>query len=413
MCDKKETEEIFSYMFRGHLNERGIQGFVPFATLNAQWVWMKNKQDPVWSHVHVNTAFETNGEWKEIITKIESVAKTLRFQLREKTEDDTNTSRWGSLVSEGEQSIASHEPAAPMLHHTLSTPETLNPMVLLCPTRDHVFGERPRTSQSIDEAMDHTATQTVCQQNYPYINIPITLHGSTEPVVTSDGKLCLWCDHEGTNYESEDVQELQYEDYDTDSGYEDTSHANQPLNQQEKPRMRESTQGFKRLMRELDGEGPYSDEELLDSEREEFEMTPQESPPELCPFGDPHLPMPLDLEQETLGSGPNSNWFADRSAANLAEFGTPSISMEDRSGALDDDPIPTQTTLSKFRFTQTRTDHDRALQYEWSSDDETRVENLRQISVEVLSQIENQSITHASRPEVDILMYDGNTWTQV
>jgi hypothetical protein len=104
MCDKKETEEIFSYMFRGHLDERGIRSFVPFATLNTQWTWMKNKQDPVWSHVYINTLFATDREWKVIVSKTKSAATTSRFQLREKMEDDTNTSRWSSL---GERSIAS------------------------------------------------------------------------------------------------------------------------------------------------------------------------------------------------------------------------------------------------------------------------------------------------------------------
>jgi hypothetical protein len=105
-CNKKQTEEIFSYMFRGHLNDRGIHGFVPFATLHTQWVWMKTRGDPVWSHVHVRTAFDTDGEWKEIIARIKSAAKTLRFELREKTEDDINISRSSSAGADDEQSSA-------------------------------------------------------------------------------------------------------------------------------------------------------------------------------------------------------------------------------------------------------------------------------------------------------------------
>lgn len=106
-CNKKQTAEIFSYMFRSHLKQRGIQGFVPFATLNTQWIWMRNKRDPVWLRVHINTAFETSGEWGEIITKIKSAAKTLRFELHEKMEDDTHPSRCGPLVPDAEQNIAS------------------------------------------------------------------------------------------------------------------------------------------------------------------------------------------------------------------------------------------------------------------------------------------------------------------
>lgn len=94
-------------MFRSHLNERSIPGFIPFATLNAQWVWLKKKRDPVWSHVHMNTAFEANDEWKEIATQIKSAAKTLRFELRERMEDDTNTSCQNSLESDDERNTAS------------------------------------------------------------------------------------------------------------------------------------------------------------------------------------------------------------------------------------------------------------------------------------------------------------------
>ena len=106
-CNKKQTEAIFSYIFRSHLNQRGIQGFIPFATLNTQWIWMRNKRDPVWFCVHINTAFDTGGEWKEIITKVKSAAKILRFELHEKMKDDTHTSRWGPLVSSAERNIAS------------------------------------------------------------------------------------------------------------------------------------------------------------------------------------------------------------------------------------------------------------------------------------------------------------------
>lgn len=43
-----------------------------------------------------------------------------------------------------------------------------------------------------------------------------------------------------------------------------------------------------------------------------------------------------------------------------------------------------------------------------------RVETLRHISVEALRQVENQSTTHFDhQEEMDVLMYDGNTWNQV
>ncbi|KAJ5617446.1 hypothetical protein N7537_002560 [Penicillium hordei] len=404
-------------MFRSHLNERGIQGFVPFTTLNTQWVWMKKQRDPV--YVNISTVFEADGEWKEIITKIKSAAKTLRFELSEKMEDDANTSCQSSLGPDNERNTTSNGPAPPILPHSLSTPET-DPIVLICPTRDHVFNGRSRDNQSADQAIDLCIDQNIGQQNDIHNDTPTGLHGSTMPVVTTHGKLCLWCGHEGTTYETEDIQELQSEDYNHESGYEDQSHGNQHNDRQDDPIMREYTQGFKQSMRELDGEVPYSGEELFDSESEHL-ITRQESPSKVRPFFDPRLSLPSDLEQGLLDFEDNPNWCADRrSPADLADFGTPSISMEDRSGALDDDRISTQNSLSNFRFPHNRPAHDdgfggqRVLQYEWSSNDEMRVETLRQMSVEALRQVENQSTTHfAHQEEMDVLMYDGNTWNQV
>ncbi|KAJ6079352.1 hypothetical protein N7467_009105 [Penicillium canescens] len=98
-CDKKQTMEIFSYMFRSHLNERGITGFVPFATLHTQWSWMRSSGDVVWYHVHMDTEFSTHAEWTEIVEKIRAAAEVLRFDLCEKTRDGTDTSLWKSRRS--------------------------------------------------------------------------------------------------------------------------------------------------------------------------------------------------------------------------------------------------------------------------------------------------------------------------
>ncbi|KAJ5509079.1 hypothetical protein N7527_011222 [Penicillium freii] len=229
---------------------------------------------------------------------------------------------------------------------------------------------------------------------------------------------------EPPTYESQDTQELQDEDYNHESGYEDYSHGNQHNNRQDDPIMREYTQGFKQFMRELGGRVPYADEELFDSESE-YLVTPQESPSKVRPFCDPPLSLPSDLEPGLLDPEDNSDWCADRgSSANLADFGTPEISMEDRSGAVDNDRISIQKTLSNFRFSGNHTAHDevpddgfgsqRALEYQWPSNNETRVGTLRQMSVEALRQVENQSTTHFPHQEdMDVLMYDGNTWNQV
>ncbi|KAI3272271.1 hypothetical protein CBS147309_4818 [Penicillium roqueforti] len=413
-CNKKQTAEIFSYMFRSHLKQRGIQGFVPFATLNTQWIWMRNKRDPVWLRVHINTAFETSGEWGEIITKIKSAAKTLRFELHEKMEDDTHPSRCGPLVPDAEQNIASHGPAVPMLSQSLFTAETLNPIPLLSPSQDQAFEGRYRANQSADQSID----QSIGPQNDLHIDIPNRPHRSTEPVVTSNGKLCLWCEHEGTIHESEDIQELQNEDYDYDSEYEEHSDGNQHNDRQDDPGMTDYIQGCKQFVRELRGE------ELFDSESEPYLLKPHKSLSRMHSFCDPHLPLPLNLEQGSLDSEDNSDWCADRGIpANLADFGSLSIAMKNRSGALGNERTSTQESPRSFSFSHTCTDHDEALgdrlggqnalQYEWLSNDRMRMETLRQMSVEALRQVEDQSTTHLSQEEIDVLMYDGNTWKQL
>lgn len=176
-------------------------------------------------------------------------------------------------------------------------------------------------------------------------------------------------------------------------------------------------------MRELDGKFSYSDEEFFDSESE-YVMTPQARHSEVHSFYDPRLSLPSDLEQGLLDSGDNSDWCADReSPTNLADFGTPAIPMEDRSGALDD-RISTQKPLSSFCFPHNHTAHGETpydgfssqgvLQYAGPSNGEMRVETLRQISVEALRQVENRPTTQFNhQKEMDVLMYDGNTWNQV
>ncbi|KAJ5748603.1 uncharacterized protein N7511_010299 [Penicillium nucicola] len=97
-CDKKQVMEIFSFMFRGHLQERGIRGFVPYATLHTQWSWMRNSGDVIWYHVHIDTEFNTDGDWREVIQRIKDAAEVLQLRLQERKED-IDTSRWKSSGS--------------------------------------------------------------------------------------------------------------------------------------------------------------------------------------------------------------------------------------------------------------------------------------------------------------------------
>jgi hypothetical protein len=92
--DNKTWEEIFSKMFRSHLDERGIHGFLPFTTMCTQWTWMRDHGNLVWHNVHIATSFTRDREWKDIVSKINSTAQQLRLQIREKTEDNVDTTLW-------------------------------------------------------------------------------------------------------------------------------------------------------------------------------------------------------------------------------------------------------------------------------------------------------------------------------
>lgn len=92
--DNRKWEEIFSHMFRSHLTERGITGFIPFTTLNIQWVNMREHGDPIWHRVHIATDFKKDGEWQDTISSIHSAAQALRLEIQEKDEDSVDISRW-------------------------------------------------------------------------------------------------------------------------------------------------------------------------------------------------------------------------------------------------------------------------------------------------------------------------------
>jgi hypothetical protein len=258
---------------------------------------------------------------------------------------------------------------------------------------NHGFGGNPRANGSIEQNVDQTINRTIDRRNESQNDPHNKFHRSNEPVVTGHGKLCFWCKHEGAIYEPEDVQELQNEVYD-DSGYEGDSHDSQH----------------------------HDPQDHCVSGSEAYLMTPHEGLSNVRPFCDPHLPSLSNLEREPLDSEDNSDWCADReSPVDLTGFGTPSISIEDQNGSLVDDRISAREALSRFNFSHTRAGRDETLddglsqrvsRYEWPPNDEIMVETLRQLSVEALRQVENQS-SNRTHQEMDVLMYDGNTWNQV
>lgn len=187
-CDNKQKEEIFFSMFREYLRKRGIHRFVPGRTLHAQWNWMRNTGDLVWAHVHRDTEFNMDGEWRNVIQRIKATAVTLHLPLLEKEEDDIDTTQWGTRV------------AMALGPRTESPPQTPHPVPFplrqrRAEERSHYFAESDdQTSESITMSVGHNQEQTDLLEQTDYREQTDYLEND-ESVVTSHGKICLWCNH--------------------------------------------------------------------------------------------------------------------------------------------------------------------------------------------------------------------------
>ncbi|KAJ5879300.1 hypothetical protein N7455_002765 [Penicillium solitum] len=181
-CNKKQKEEIFFSMFRDNLRKRGIHRFVPGKTLHAQWNWMRNTGDLIWSHVHRNTEFNMDGEWRDVIQRIKSTALTLHLPLIEKPEDDIDTSQWGTRVP---PTLGLRTDSPPQTPHPISFPLHQR----RAEERSHYFAESDdQTSASITMSVG---------QSQEWADEPghINTMENNQAVVTSHGKTCIWCEH--------------------------------------------------------------------------------------------------------------------------------------------------------------------------------------------------------------------------
>lgn len=106
------------------------------------------------------------------------------------------------------------------------------------------------------------------------------------------------------------------------------------------------TEEFVQFMSGLRSELPYLNQELSDSESEEYLVSPQMTPQKLRRGRDPHSPAESDLDYEPPASEEDSDWCSvDQPAATL---GTQSVSMDNRSDTVDDGRFSTHETLSSF-----------------------------------------------------------------
>lgn len=89
---KKAFVRIFSEIFRAHLVQHGFEHEdLPFKTLHTQWHWMRKVSHVIWSHVHMDTEFRLDADWRTTIRQIKSAADRLGISLIQKDVDTVNT----------------------------------------------------------------------------------------------------------------------------------------------------------------------------------------------------------------------------------------------------------------------------------------------------------------------------------
>ncbi|OQE08362.1 hypothetical protein PENVUL_c010G05739 [Penicillium vulpinum] len=125
------------------------------------------------------------GEWKSITQRIKSTAVTLHLPLLEKTADDIDTSQWGTRATMVGLRTES-PPQTPHIPHIRSL--TLRQRSE--EERSHYFAESgDQRSESITMSAGNT------QEQIDHLE-EIDPNGNDKSVVTSHGKMCLWCNHD-------------------------------------------------------------------------------------------------------------------------------------------------------------------------------------------------------------------------
>ncbi|CAG7923168.1 unnamed protein product [Penicillium olsonii] len=177
LCDRRQTEQIFSFLFRDHLNDQGILGLAPMSKLRAQRNWMKNTDNIVWLRFQ-NPEFENSNEAREIRTKIISAARALSLDLRIRTPNgDTSTPTEAHEVS-----IVSSE-----ITSTLTVQGCTHDIPLAI--------SNLRVTDKLDTGQPQDNLEAAITDLQSCLSDIDSEPDSDEPVVTSHGKLCLWCDN--------------------------------------------------------------------------------------------------------------------------------------------------------------------------------------------------------------------------
>lgn len=106
--EKQVLCRVFSEIFREHLLELGIKTDLSYPLLHTQWSGMRLESNPVWFHVHVDTEFRNDAEWKTRISEIKATASRLGVLLQEKAWDNIDKSKSQEFDCENDKSLKAY-----------------------------------------------------------------------------------------------------------------------------------------------------------------------------------------------------------------------------------------------------------------------------------------------------------------
>ncbi|KAJ5649471.1 uncharacterized protein N7484_003194 [Penicillium longicatenatum] len=160
-----------------------------YPLLHTQWSGMRTEINPVWFHVHVNTGFRNDAEWKTRIREIKETANRLGVSLLEKTQDTIDKSSLRGFDYEDDKKLKGYFESELLSGRNLISDPT------------HQAEQSPEP-QSNDN-------QTLTRNSSPEAAIGQEI----ECLVSSNGKICAWCHKEGAaclegKGQSSDVMDL-------------------------------------------------------------------------------------------------------------------------------------------------------------------------------------------------------------
>ncbi|KAJ5536263.1 hypothetical protein N7513_009449 [Penicillium frequentans] len=217
--EKQVLCRVFSEIFREHLLELGINTDLSYPLLHTQWSGMRLESNPVWFHVHVDTEFRNDAEWKTRISEIKATASRLGVYLQEKAWDNIDKSKSQNFDCENDKSLRAYFES-----------------ILLSDQNPTNTSTQQATQSPVQQSSDNR-TVTL---NSP-LEMPI--RRKTESLVSSNGKLCFWCHKEGIVCSEDERQPSDVLQLDTipGNGYLPGTHSPEIIQEYEPPTHDEPT----------------------------------------------------------------------------------------------------------------------------------------------------------------------------